>query len=233
MIRYVLFFSLFALTARAQQQPPMTWYKTHATGVLLGHNIQLLDSNLHVVKDISYLNEQSVDIMEVSVHFYKQNVGDAHCDELKYVKIKTKDIEGIVDGRKLYTPAKCIQNKTITVAGNQLRFITTVSFGVGPAEDDGLTGCTVYDPVWFIDRNGKYEGLVRMVKNKLYTADYPYLELKADDSAYDEVEKVAMQGNNYLVSIKRTLQEGSAKFLVKISKDKNSKYIAEILNLSK
>ena len=68
-----------------------------------------------------------------------------------------------------------------------------------------------------------------MVKNTNYKSDYPYFELKNDDGANDEILNIEKQGNKYLLTIKRTYQEGGANLLVTVSKDKSGKFVAEIL----
>ena len=64
-------------------------------------------------KDISSLNGQLVDITEISDLTYKANPADEHCREFRYVKIKTKDAEGYVDGRKVYGLTKDAQIKIL------------------------------------------------------------------------------------------------------------------------
>lgn len=209
--------------------PKVTFYKVKAKAVLLGDNIQLLDENLKVVKDISFLNEQLVEVIEVSDKYYKENPSDGYCKEFKYVKIKAKDIEGYVDGRKLYELGKHNQNKIVKIGNNEISFILTTYFGIGVADEDGLTGCSINTPVIFSDKTAKYEGLVKMVKNKNYEGNYPYFELKEDDGANDKIESVDKQDDKYLLKIKRTYQEGGANILVSIYKDKNDVFVAEII----
>ena len=74
------------------------FYKVNGKGILLGSNIKLLDEKFKEIKDISYLNEQFADVTEVSDKYHKIRPTDDYCQEFKYVKIKTKDFEGYVDG---------------------------------------------------------------------------------------------------------------------------------------
>jgi len=67
-----------------------------------------------------------------------------------------------------------------------------------------------------------------MVKNKNYGDNYPYFELKDDDGAHDEIVSIDKQGDNYLLKIKRTYQEGGANLLVEIYRDKSATFVAEI-----
>ncbi len=210
-------------------QPKITFYKANGRVILLGNNIKLLDANFKEIKDISSLNEHFVDVIEVSDKYHKAKPTDDYCQEFKYVKIKTKDLEGYVDGRKIYEPIKHIQNKTVKINNNEVSFIATTYFGIGVSDDDGLTGCSINTPVIFSDKSVNYEGLVKMVKNKNYQDNYPYFELKDDDGANDEILNIDKKGDKYLLQIKRTYQEGRANLLVEIYKDKSGTFVAEII----
>ncbi len=210
-------------------QIKITFYKVNGKGILLGDDIKLLDENLKEIKDISYLNEQFVAVTEVSDQYHKLKPTDDYCQEFKYVKIKTKDFEGYVDGRKIYEPIENTQNKTVKIDNNEVSFNATAYFGVGVSDEDGLTGCSIHTPVVFSDKSANYQGLVKMVKNKNYKQDYPYFELKEDDGATDEILSIDKQGDKYLLKVKRTYQEGGANLLVEIYKDQSGIFMAEII----
>lgn len=210
-------------------QIKVTFYKVNGKGILLGDDIKLLDENFKIIKDISYLNEHFVDVTEVSDKYHKIKPTDDYCQEFKYVKIKTKEFEGYVDGRKIYEPIKHTQNKIVKIDNSEVSFIATSYFGIGVSDDDGLTGCSINTPVVFSDKSVNYEGLVKMVKNKNYEDNYPYFELKDDDGANDEILTINKQGDKYLLKIKRTYQEGGANLLVAVYKDKNGIFVAEII----
>ncbi|MCU4190170.1 hypothetical protein M9Q43_13485 [Flavobacterium sp. HXWNR29] len=207
----------------------ITFCKVNGKGILLGDNLKLLNGNFKEIKDISYLNEQFVDITEVSDKYYKIKPTDDYCQEFKYIKIKTKDFEGYVDGRKIYEPIKHFQNKIVKIDNKEVSFIATNYFGIGVSDDDGLTGCSINTPVVFSDKSVNYEGLVKMVKNENYEDNYPYFELKQDDGANDEILSIEKQGDKYLLNIKRTYQEGGANLLVEVYNDKSGTFIAEII----
>ena len=179
----------------------ITFHKVNGKAILLGDNIQLLDKNFDGVKDISYLNGRFVEVVEVSDKYQKAKPRDDYCQQFKYVKIK--DVEGYIDGRKLYELIKHIQNKIVKIDNNEISFIATTYFGIGVSDDDGLTGCSINTPIVFSDKNDKYEGLVKMVKNKNYESDYPYFELKNDDGANDQILSVNQQDGKYFLKIKR------------------------------
>jgi hypothetical protein len=207
----------------------ITFYKVNAKGILLGDNIKLLDENFKEIKEISYLSEQFVAVTEVSDKYHKNKPTDDYCQEFKYVKIKTKDLEGYVDGRKIYEPIENTQNKTVKIDNSEVSFNATAYFGMGVSDEEGLTGCTIHSPVVFSDKSANYEGLVKMVKNKNYEQDFPYFELKEDDGATDEILSINKQGDKYLLKIKRTYQEGGANLLVEIYKDQSGIFVAEII----
>jgi len=207
----------------------INFYKVNQKGIILGQNIKLLDENFKEIKDISFLNEQFVDLIEVSEKYHKANPTDDYCQEFKYVKIRTKNFEGYVDGRKIYKSITDGQHKIVKIDNNEVSFIAATYFGIGVSDDNSLTGCPINTPVVFSDKSIKYEGLVKMVKNKNYDSDYPYFELKEDDGAYDEILNINKQGDKYLLKIKRTYQEGGAKLLIAVYKDNSGKFVAEII----
>lgn len=198
-------------------------------GILIGENIKLLDDDFDEIKDISYLNEQFVEIIAVSKVSYKLNPADAYCDEAKYVRIKIEELEGYVDGKKVFQLLENNPSKSVNVENNEISLIPTNYFGIGVADDDGLTFCASNTPVIFKDNLANYKGLVKMVKNENYKEDYPYFEIRADDGAYDQIKSIETQGDRYLIKIEREYQEGGVKLLLSIYKDKNGIYLAEIL----
>lgn len=215
---------------KGKNKTTIVFIKTSAKAVLLGTEIKLLDNNFKIVRDISNLNEQIVEVIAVTRSTYKQYPKDEYCKELKYVKIKTKEFEGIVDGRKVYELVKCSQNKNYQTKDTKVDFTVTRHYGIGAATEDGITGCLIYTPIIFSDSKSNYQGLVKMVKNKLCDSDYPYFELKDDDGACDEITNFDCKDNKYFLTIKRGYQEGGAILLIQISKDKTGQYIAEIID---
>ena len=209
--------------------PKVIFHKVDAKAILLGKSIKLLDNQFKEIKDISYLNEQFIKITEISDEYYKSKPTDDYCQELKYVKIKTNEFEGYVDGRKIYELINHTQNRTTEIDHNEISFTATKYFGVGVSNDDGLTFCSVNTPVVFSDKNTEYEGLIKMVKNKNYDSDYPFFELKDDDGANDEILDINKQDDKYLLKIKRTYQEGATNLLISIYKGESGKFVAEIL----
>lgn len=198
-------------------------------GILIGESIMLLDENFTEIRDISYLNEHFVEILAVSKEYYKVNSTDDYCDEFKYVKIKSKDIDGYIDGRKVYQFLETEQNKKLKIDTNEISFFTTAYYGIGISDDDGLTFCSSNNPVIFKAKNENFEGLVKMIRNENYKEGYPYFELRADEGAYDEIKNIQKQADKYLINIEREYQEGRANISVAIFKNREGIYFAEII----
>ena len=200
--------------------------------VLLGSDLKLLDKNYKIIKDISNFNGKIIEITAVSKYYQKLKPTDDFCEDFKYVKVKSKEFEGIVDGRRVYATIESDQNRTIEIGQNKIVLTVTRNFGIGVTNEEGLTGCTVYSPILLQDKSSDYEGLIEMVKNKLndsHLVYYPYYELKDDDGATDKIETIENKDNKIILAIKRIYQEGSAKLLVQIRKDDKGQFIAEIL----
>lgn len=205
-----------------------TFSKVNGKGLLIGKQIQLLDENFEEIKDISFLNKQFVSITEISDKYYKKNPEDNYCEESKFVKIKTPDLEGYIYGENIYQPIKSDQNRDTVLNNNQISFTATNNFGMGVADEEGLTGCSIYTPTIFKDENAQFEGLITVTDNSQYSDDYQYFELKNDDMAFDEIESISIEKNNYFLKIKRSLQDGTTYLNVTIFKNSEGKYTAKI-----
>lgn len=77
----------------------------------MGNDIKLLDGNFKEIKDISNLNEQLVDITEVSDLTYKANPADEHCQEFRYVKVKQKIPKAMLMAEKSADEQKMLRLK--------------------------------------------------------------------------------------------------------------------------
>lgn len=99
--------------------PKLTFDKVNEKGVLIGYDMELLDSTLNTIQEIDAYNEFMVDITAVSrTYHYPQFSSDTFaantCQKFKYVKIKTKDFEGIVEGQNVYRLIESPLNKIIS-----------------------------------------------------------------------------------------------------------------------
>ena len=199
-------------------------------GILIGNDIKLLDEHLNEIKDISFLQGQIIQVIGLSNSSYKANPEDEYCQEFKYVKVKIDELEGVVDGRKVYALTKGEQNKTFNIDGNEISFTTTKYYGIGVADSNGLTGCETQSPVVFSDKNANYKGLLKIVKNNYVYDDYPYFELKADDGSYDDIISVNRENGKYILEVKRDFQEGIGTILIAIYRNSNGVDVAEIID---
>ena len=205
---------------------PMIFSEVNIKGILIGEKIILLDSSLTVIGDISDLNETFVNITAISDSLYKENKEDDYCEEFRYVKIKGKKFEGIIDGRLIFEPVESLQNKKY----NDIELITTSYFGIGFSNEDGLTFCTENTPTILVDKKSGDGTLIRMLKNEYYNPKFDYFQLEKSDEAYDEIIEIKEADGKYQLRVKTEYQEGGAIFTVEIRKNNKGEYVAEILN---
>lgn len=205
------------------------YHHFEAKAVLLGGNIKLLNDKYTFLKDISFLNEQVVNVLGVSNKFYKQDSTADDCQKFKYVVIHTKNLYGIVDGRNTYYSIKDAQYN-FKLGNNRYTFNSTKHFGKDAWEEGfGLTGCEIHTPVIFSDQKSNYKGLIKMVKNNFYSENYPYFELKDDMYARDSILSLSENGGRLILEIKRNSQSAVRDLKVSLYKNGNNQYIAEII----
>jgi hypothetical protein len=207
-----------------------TFEKTNFSVVLIGNEINLLDDKFNKIKDISSYNDQFVTATEISKNFYNTLNNNEECEDFKYVRIKNKDLNGYIDGRKAFVPIKSLQNKSFKIDGNKVSFIVTHSFGKGISDEKGLTFCSENTPVIFSVESEKYYGTIL---NKNQDNAFPYFEIRNDDGASDEIISLQKIEAKYLLKIKRTYQEGGENLLISIRKNSEGKYLAETLEETK
>ena len=181
----------------------------------------------YVALTISNINIESfVNITAISDSLYKKNEKDDYCEEFKYVKIKSKELDGIIDGRLIFEPVKSMQNKKY----NDIELITTSYFGIGVSNEDGLTSCSENTPAILVDKKSGNEELILMTKNEYYNSKFDYFQLEANDGAYDEIIEIKEVKGGYHLKIKTEYQEGGDLFTVEIRKNEKDIYVAEIIN---
>lgn len=206
-----------------------------AQAVLIGEKIELLDNELKIVDDISSLNGAIVDIVGVSDSLFNQSKDI--CDAFWYVKIKTKDKVGIVNGRQVYKIQDSNQDTIINVNGNIIKILTTSFLGMGVGYQGELLGCSVYQPILIKDSKNNYFGLVELIKNdysKHASSDdeYPFFELRCDDGCWDKIESVVVEGTKIILKIHRRYQEGENDIEVLLNFEKG-KYTAKYISFGK
>ena len=105
------------------QNKGLKFNKTNSKGVLIGENIELLDNDLNKIDDISNLSGKIIDIVSVSDSLYNQS--DNICDAFWFVKIKSANIDGIVNGRQVFEIQNSIQDTSFIIEDNQIEILTT------------------------------------------------------------------------------------------------------------
>lgn len=206
-----------------------TNYQTKA--VLLGQKIELFDENNKVIKDISNLKEKIVSVLAVSnkINFHK-NATD--CNEYKWVKIKIEDEIGFIDGTCLYELIEHKQNQKKQFETDEIEINLTKNMGQREFDETGdPLYCFSDKPIFFKDKNSKYEGVIKTLKNKFSKNNKEYFEIADDDGANDEIENIEKINEKYILTIRRFYQEGEANLKVSIYKDNSGKFVAEITEL--
>lgn len=209
---------------------PILFNSVNSQGILIGEKMTLLNESLKTIKDISTYNESFVRITAISNINHKKNKDDEYCESFKYVKIKSKDFEGIIDGRFIFEPVKeSSQNKK----SEDIQFVTTSYFGIGPFKDDDITGCIETAPTLLIENKTETKHLVYMVHNNYYDNEYPYFSLTTDNEVWDEILTIKKVAKKYQLQIKRTHQDNEELITLEIHKNKHEKYLAEIIHIKK
>lgn len=206
---------------------PFSIYQTKA--ILIGKKIELFDENNNVIKDISYLKEKIVSVLEISnkINIHKN---EKECNEYKWVKIKIGDETGFVDGTKLYELIKHEQNQKKAIETDEIEITLTKNMGQREFDETGdPTYCYSDKPIIFKDKASKYEGLVETIENKYSEYNNHYFSLFEDDGAGDKVKDIKKIDDKYVLSILRINQEGGANMKVLIYKDDKNKFVAEII----
>lgn len=206
--------------------------KVKGEAVIIGDNIKLLDFNLKPISDISNLSGKIVNIRAVSDSLFNQAEDfEGFCKSYWYVEIEKNKTKGIVNGRNIF---KILDEKKYTIKGNIIEIFRTEFFGMGVTYEGDLMGCPVNQPIVIKDTVKKYYGLVNLVSNQYSkeanrNTSYPFLELKSDDGALDEIETIIENKNYVTLKVNRTFQEGNNISEIKLQFE-NEKYIAEYLN---
>ncbi len=206
--------------------------ETNEKAVLIGEKIELLDKNLNTIDDISNLKGKIIDIKGISDSLC--NKSKNICDAFWYVKIETKNIVGIVNGRKVFKIQNSNQNTSFLIDSNQMQILTTGFLGMGVEYEGDLLGCPVNQPILMKDIKNNYFGLVALIQNEYskkanWDNEYPYFELRSDDRCNDRIDSIISENEKIRLKIHRYYQEGENEYEVMLTFD-NEKYTAEYLN---
>lgn len=207
-------------------------FKEHSgKAVLIGEKIDVTDDELHV---LTTLNESSiVEIVGLSDSLFQKT--DDYCDAFRYVKIRADSQKGIIDGRSVYQITNSQQDTSFNYEDKKFDIRSTLFFGIGVSDDDGLTFCSKYfEPVVIIESDSNQPKLIEIIKDDIskeasWNDDFKYFELMANDGAYDKIKRIEQTGNGVILTIKREFQEGWNEYQVRL-KSAEGTYKAEYLN---
>lgn len=215
-----------------QKVPSVTFKNTEGQAILIGDKIELLDQDLKPIEDISNLSREIVEIKGVSDSLF--NLTKEICNAYWYVRIKTGDKEGIVNGRQVYKIINSNQDTSILINGSRFEILTTEFFGMGVEYLGDLMGCPVDQPILIRDGINGFFGLVSVIQNDIYNEavwnhDFSFFQLRNDDVSYDKIVSIIPTDSNIRLKIHRIFQEGENDYEVLLKFD-HKKYTAEYLN---
>jgi len=198
--------------------------------VLLGNSIMLLNNNLEDIEDISNLNTKIVEITAISDSLINET--DDICDAYWYVKIKSGDKEGIVNGKNVFQ-MECpfedysSQDKKMLIDGKRLEFLTTTGLTVGTVYDGSLVDCPVYQPLIILDEKNNFYGLINLIPNDTDNGreQFNYFQLESNSGIYEKIVSVDVDGATIKLKIHVVFQEGKTDYEVLLKYDQN-KYTA-------
>lgn len=184
--------------------------KKSGKAFIIGKSVNLLNDNLEVVKLVPLATV--VDILGRSDSLFWPT--DEYCDAFHYVKIGLDNEQYFVDGRRVYGLNENDVLAELSLKGEDYQLLSTQYFGIGVSDSNGLTFCdSFYQPVVMMNKNSGKIGLIQNQKHEVLekasiNPKFRYLEFRADDGAYDEVESTRTQVNGWNIKIKRSHQEG-------------------------
>ena len=200
-------------------------------GILIGQPLQLRNPKFEMLKDFRNLENHFIVINGITTSRYKEKPTDDNCAAFPYVATEIAGVSGYIDGRRVYELQPVEPDNHARFGESEVTFQAALYFGTGVSDSNGLTGCETHSPVVFTDSETGYKGLLEMVPNKYhhYQRPFPYFQLLQDDQGYDQIVGIQKTGSGrYLLTIQRSLQEGSARLLVAVYKNAAGHFVAEI-----
>lgn len=188
----------------------ITFQRLEGQAILIGHSIDALNPELQ--NEFTLKEGALVKIIGVSDSLFQET--EDYCDAFNYLKIKYKDAVGIIDGRNVYPITASQQDTFFNFNGLDFELLTTSFFGIGMADEDGLTFCNKYkEPVVLVDATSKQTTLIELVKNEIATEaswhdSFNYFELMANDGAFDKITQITPIEKGVVLTVKREFQEG-------------------------
>lgn len=223
------------MACKVENRANLTFNELSGQAILLGENIAILDLNLD---KFSTLEEGTlVSMLGISDSLFQ--TPDDYCNAFHYVKISVDNKELLVDGRNIYQLFDSYntsgQYTSFNFQEKEFELKTTLFFGIGATDDDGLTFCSnYYEPIVLLEKTSNTTKLVHLVKNGIsseasWKDEFNYFVLMANDGALDSIENIEEISNGVILTIKREFQEGWNRYHVKLLLDK-SEYHAEYMD---
>lgn len=178
--------------------------------ILIGEKIEFLNNEFQVIKTLK--EKTIVEIVGLSDSLFQKT--EEYCDAFRYVKIRTDSQNGIIDERNIYQIVESTQDTFFNYKDRKFDIKTTSFFGISVANEEGLTFCSKYfEPVVLIENKSNLPRLIEIIKNDItekvsWKKDFKYLELMANDGAYDKIKRIEKTDNSIILTIKRNFQDG-------------------------
>lgn len=216
-------------------QEEITFSERNGEAVLIGEKIELLNTDLEIVADISNLTGEIVKIKGVSDSLFNQGKGfEEFCKSFWYVKIQNDTMNGVVNGRQVFEIQNSNQDTSFIIDSNKIEILTTDFLGMGVDYEGELMGCPVNQPILIKDKKNNYFKLVDLIQNEYSKKarlddEYPFFALRSDDGCYDKIDSIIADGTEIRLKIHRRWQEGENDYEVLLN-FVDSTYKAKYLN---
>ena len=215
---------------------PFQTIKRETIGIILTNELTVYDLNKNVLKKVSNLYGEVVEIDSISKNKFDLKNTDDRCNLYHFVKVRSKKINGWVYSQEVYEQVlsqatyESVKQDTSLVFGDiQIKIIPTKNFNIGVYDEavEGLSFCNGnHSPVILHNSiYNKYESIP--LENKTFKKiNYPsnYFTFDSHDGWHDELISSSFKNNLLTLEIKREFQEGHAKYVIEITLDRNQSH---------
>ncbi len=207
----------------------ITFQKVNGKAIVIGEKVNILNKTLQTKTTLK--GNSIVEIVGVSDSLFQKT--EDYCDAFRYVKIK--DENGLIDGRKVYKLTGSEQDTSFNFKDNTFHLTATTFFGIGVSDEDGITFCSKYfEPIAITNSKLNQTRFIKLIENELslkvaWSDNCEYLELMANDGAYDKVIKIEESKKGVILTIEREFQEGYNEYQVELNLTEET-YTAEYLS---
>ena len=197
----------------------------NAKAFVIGANVKLLNHVFDVIGEVKQDNEVASEVTAVSVNqFSDSDVSESNrCDAYYYVKIKTENQEGWVDGRKVYRVCENEIYKRFTFNEQEFQIHATHYFGERLRDLDYTRECLeMRNPI--VLKNLETGELHLVKKEDTESSEFPYLELdlyKFDDY---EVTKASTTKHLIILNMVRSNSRERTEYSITINKTEDGSF---------